>query len=379
MSMKNTKRKLLIVGSFAFLRDDLESRPIFGGLETATKILFESDLSKDFEIIPLDSSGVSPPPRVMVRAYHAIGRILTFIKVLRRDRPDAILILAIGFRLSALEKGIMTWYSSLLNIPALIFPRAGGLMETLPKSLIYFKVIRFLFSKAAVFLCQGPKWEQYAINEFKFDRKKIKIINNWTATEELLSIGKTREYNSFESPYKLLFVGWLDEEKGIFELLQACNNLIKDDININLTIAGDGSATKPLKEFIKQNNLSNHINVLGWVRRDRLERLYRESHIFSLPSYSEGLPNTMIEAMSTGLPSVVTSVGLIPGIIENNKHALIVPPRDIDSLEIALRKLIDDHRYRRNIAINGHKHSLKNFSTKTSMHQLSKSINEIIF
>ena len=72
-------------------------------------------------------------------------------------------------------------------------------------------LIRFLFKKASIFLCQGEKWQNYAIDFIGFDESNIRIINNWTATKELILIGSNRNYEINRTVKQLLFIGWLEE------------------------------------------------------------------------------------------------------------------------------------------------------------------------
>ena len=74
-----------------------------------------------------------------------------------------------------------------------------------------------MFKQASLFLCQGPKWKDYALKNLQVESSRVSIINNWTASESLLKIGSDRQFYITDSP-RILFVGWVEDFKGVFEL-----------------------------------------------------------------------------------------------------------------------------------------------------------------
>ena len=133
-----------------------------------------------------------------------------------------------------------------------------------------------------------------------------------------------------EQTPRLLFVGWLEEFKGIFELLSVAKNLKDSSIDFHLSIAGRGDAEISAKRFVEDNDLEDHVRFLGWLDQKSLESELAQHDIFVLPSHEEGLPNAMVEALASGLAVIVTSVGLIPDYIIDKEHALLTIPKDIE-------------------------------------------------
>jgi glycosyltransferase involved in cell wall biosynthesis len=122
---------------------------------------------------------------------------------------------------------------------------------------------------------------------------------------------------------EVLFVGRLSPEKGIVELLEATRGM-------RLTVAGDG----PLRAEVP--------GALGFVPHEELGALYDRAAVVVLPSYSEGLPLAVIEAMAHGKPVVATRVGGIPDLVEDGVTGLLVEPRDAGGLRAALERLLAD-------------------------------------
>jgi len=367
------KDTLLIVG--AFPRDNKE---VYGGIHRSCKIILNSPLSRKFNLITIDSTQISnPPPNIIIRFFYAIKRIISFSYNLIIKRPKVALIFA-SDGLSAIEKGLMCFIASFLKCDSVIFPRAGNLISQTKNSKIMKFLISFLFKKAKIFLCQGDGWKKFAINELGFKKTHVKTVNNWTATEEFIQIGCQRHFDKGNNSKKILFVGWLEEFKGVFELLEVSKELIDEGYKFNLVFAGDGHAKTKAKEFIENNNLSDYIELLGWIDEKNLAELLSQNDIFVLPSWAEGLPNAMIEAMSAGLSVVVSNVGVIPNFIENGKHGLIIEPKNKYSLKKAIMSLLDDHNLIKKIAINGHNLAKDKFSEKTGINRLLAVIEEII-
>lgn len=365
------KPKLLIVG--AFPRSD---RRIYGGILKSCSIILKSKISKEFEVITINSSQISnPPPNFFIRSILAFNRIINLFFKLISYRPDASLIFS-SDGASALEKGLMILICNSFKSKTLIFPRAGRLIHQVENSKLMFKIIRSLYSKSSIFLCQGKKWEKFALNILKIEKKKVKILNNWTATDELIKIGELRNYDKNYS-YKLLFVGWIEETKGVFDLIQIIKNLKMKSIDFTLTLVGGGNAEKSLKNYIKKNDLNN-VKLLGWLNSDQLINIYKNHNIFVFPSWYEGMPNALIEAMASGLAVISSSAGVISDNLNNGENALLSPPRENNIFQKNLEKIISDDKLLKRIAINGHKLSKLKFSSTKGMDDLRCIINDLI-
>ncbi len=121
-----------------------------------------------------------------------------------------------------------------------------------------------------------------------------------------------------------LFLSRFVRGKGIFELLAAFKMLRQKYTNIHLTFAGTGSEEKAMKKWVEKNSLSDNIEFKGYVRGDEKTSILNISHVFVLPSYSEGCPVSLLEAMAAGMAVITTPVGGIPDIIENIKNGIFI-------------------------------------------------------
>ena len=366
-------KKLLIVGAFPHL-----DRKIYGGQVRACQMLMQSSFADCFEIIPIDSTQLTnPPPGFLVRAIMALRRVFILLIKLIRSRPDAVLLfVAVGS--SVAEKGFMTMICRLLRFPVLVFPRAGELIEQTRHSKIMRLVTQMGIGRATTFICQGPRFQEFAVHDLGFPLASAPVVSNWTATDQLLSIGRERNHRASNKCQRILFLGWLEEFKGVNELLEACKMLHDARHEFHLTFAGDGHAKAVAVEFVKQHGFSEKVSFLGWVPRSALAELLAGHQIFVLPSWAEGFPNALIEAMAAGLAAVVTPVGMITDFIQDEKHALLVSTHNVNLLKIALERLIVDEELRITLARNAHQLAMKEFSVEPAMRKLREAIENAI-
>lgn len=368
-------KKIIIVGSF---QKNNKKNKIFGGISSSCEILMNSSFSNQFIIIPLDSTQVStPPPGVLIRTFFAAQRIIIFVGKLFYFRPHAVLVFTADGA-SFVEKSLMLILSRLTRARSFVFPRAGNLIGQTERSRLMCMTVERLLRNTDVFLSQGPSWSSFAIDKMGFDKDHVHLLPNWTATKQHLDIGSKHDVTATDNAPNILFVGWLEESKGVLDLMLALLSLYKKGHNFKMTFVGGGGAEEALKRFVQENNLNEVVNFEGWVERESLFKFFSGNDIFVLPSWSEGLPNSMIEAMACGLAVIVTSVGMVPDFVTNNRHALVVPPKNSQSLEGALAKLILDINLRKKIAGNGYNLAKNEFSVDLVLNRMVHVINSEI-
>jgi glycosyltransferase involved in cell wall biosynthesis len=140
-------------------------------------------------------------------------------------------------------------------------------------------------------------------------------------------------------PLKFLFAGSLIPVKGVDILIKALSALDSTD-RWRLTIAGDGPEIKRLVNLVKKFSLSKKVFFLGVVPPDKMPSIMTDHHILIHPSYGEGRPNVVLEAMAAGLAVVGTDIHGIHGLVQNGRTGWIVPPGDPDMLVKVFKSLI---------------------------------------
>jgi len=367
--IEQQKPKLLFVGAFP-----PPNRKIYGGNVTACRVLMQSSFPVQLNLDLIDSTQISnPAPSFPIRLMFAIRRFLYFVYRFEICKPDFVLLFT-GSGAGLLEKGLMARYSKYRNRKAFIFPRGGGILKKYSEKKDLPLWVTFSFKPAEKIFCQGILMQNLARKVLQRPTSQTVVIPNWTASPSLLSIGEEKKYSTDNNKIvKLIFVGWLEKEKGIFELLETINN-IKTKYRLQLYIAGDGTARKEVEHFVKKNNLSAIVTLLGWIDEEMLLEKYKEADVFVLPSWKEGLPNVLIEAMATGLCVIVSNVGNIPDVIQSGKNGFLIPPMDVKNLNITLSEVLDNSLIRREMGKNAHTFAKTHFGVEQSVEKMIKAM-----
>ena len=152
---------------------------------------------------------------------------------------------------------------------------------------------------------------------------------------------QSRGYNT-DKPLKLAYVGRLVRTKGLFELIEALQELKRAGREFKLSIAGGGRDQSELMTAADRAGLKNNVQFLGSMFAAEKCRLWLESDLFVLPSYMEGLPYSLLEAMAAGCVPITTPVAAIPDVMRHGEHGLFVPVKDAGALADAVAALDDD-------------------------------------
>lgn len=173
----------------------------------------------------------------------------------------------------------------------------------------------------------------------------------------------------FNKKIKLLYVGRLVFDKGLFELLDALEALKAKNYNIHLNLVGGGTDYDALVSYIKQKKLEENVTFFGMISdKDSLITVYKESDIFVLPTYHEGFPRVLYEAMMMHMPIMTTFVGTINYLMKDNSNCLQLIPRDSKSIVDQTEKLINNSDLAQSLADNGLKTIISYLDDKKMNH-----------
>ena len=369
------KKRLLVVGSFKSTQ-----LGVFGGVARSCQELIASEMSERYELVKVDSTQRSnPPPNFFYRLILSARRFVFFIYSLFRYRPDGALIFC-SDGWSFFEKSLMCYCARLFRSKSIIFPRAGSLMSFAPLNGLTKAYVKILLFGSSFFLAQGKTWSKFAESYGNFTPSNIVEVPNWTALEEHLSVGQRKILGPTETSKvtKMLFIGWLEKEKGVFELIEVARRLNDEGYDFELIIAGDGSAKEELKDLVQNGSLCGRVIFPGWVTGVEKDALFEQADIFVLPSWSEGFPNALIEGMSFALCPVVTNVGVISDFLVDGVHAKFIPPKDISTFKTSLSELLDNSKLRRKLGTNAYNLAVDKFSKDRAISLLIKNLDKIL-
>lgn len=372
--MTQRRPKLLVVGAFPPSKSTVR-----GGQISACRALMRPTFTDRFDVRVLDTTQRSnPPPTLFVRGAAALSRMLQLAWMLVTRPPEGVLLFAtIGA--SYVEKGIMALLCRALGVPVAIFLRGGEMIDHYHGAVWHRILMRALLTRARLFLCQGPKWQRFAVSSLGYPISSAPVVPNWAASEDLLQIGRERIAEIEPSTVRLVFVGWVEHYKGINELLEAAAVLAERELDFRLTIVGGGRLEGRARSFVHERSLQRHVAFVGWQSPNEVREILSRSDVFVLPSWAEGMPNALIEAMSCRLACVVTAVGMVPDFLTDGENALIVPPKCQPALTAALDGLIQNPSRRARIANGAFAMAERVFSEKRGVRMLADILAEGLF
>ena len=196
------------------------------------------------------------------------------------------------------------------------------------------KVVRFYLSLNDVTITVSDFWKSYFITSFQLSNvyKLNNMIDHAPAVDPVIKGG----------PVIFLFLGFITKLKGIFDLVRVVG-LNKEYLigKIKLEIAGHGNV-EVLEDLVHQYQIEELVDYKGWVAGTEKERLLKNAGVYILPSYYEGLPISILEAMSFGKPVIATRVGGIPEVVESGVNGVLIDPGDMKEIFEALLYYINN-------------------------------------
>jgi glycosyltransferase involved in cell wall biosynthesis len=160
--------------------------------------------------------------------------------------------------------------------------------------------------------------------------------------------------------WRILFLARIVKEKGIYEALEAHSLVQNRHPAVELVIAGDGKELDNVKSFVRAHNLDN-VTFAGYIKGEEKLRRFQEAHILFLPSYAEGCPVSVIEAMAYGLPIVTRSVGGVVDFFENGRNGFITESLDPNIFAEQIVKLFEDKKLYKKISIYNYQYAQSHF------------------
>lgn len=181
---------------------------------------------------------------------------------------------------------------------------------------------------------------------------KISVIRCGIDTNQFVGDGG-EPTASDASSMRIVCIARLKEMKGVIYLAQACHELRLRNIPFTCTLVGDGPDRRMISDYLMRHDLLDHVTLAGWLPGAQVAETLREADVFVLPSVvardgsMEGIPNVLMEAMSSQLPVISTTISGIPELVSTGFDGLLVPPNDALALADALSYLFAHPEERR--------------------------------
>jgi glycosyltransferase involved in cell wall biosynthesis len=196
------------------------------------------------------------------------------------------------------------------------------------------RLIRSTLAHAALVIALSEEWRERLLKICP--GAKVEVLHNAVAIPDTARLRRLEDHET-----TLLFLGHLLRDKGVYDLVRAFALVAPRFPRLKLVLGGVGNVEE-VHKLAGQLEIKSRVACPGWLGPERKLAALATSSLFVLPSYAEGMPMALLEAMSWRLPVITTPVGGIPRVIENEVNGLLVAPGDIEGLAAAIRRVLED-------------------------------------
>ena len=307
-------------------------RKVHGGVSAVVNNYFQVGLDRNVDLKYLGTMVDGSKARKLIQAVWAYIRFLIFIPFF------TILHVNMASDASYFRKKIFIDTAFFFRKKIIIHEHGGDFRD-----FYYLRLnekqknkLKKTLNKADKFIVLSEQW--YDFFSCIVEEKKLIIMENGIPLPEPIK----KDYHD----HNLLFLGRICKEKGIEELIKAVEHIREKIADVHLYLGGtfeDGD----LKKLITEKK--EYITWLGWIGTDGKKEMFKKCSVFVLPSYFEGQPISLMEAMAEGLSVIASEVGGIPQIIENRKQGILIQPKNERQLEDALVELLESRELRKDM------------------------------
>ncbi len=277
---------------------------------------------------------------------------------------------------SFFRDGLFVWQAKRKGLPVVVFFHGWDKRFEAKVDKYFQWFFRATFGGADRFIVLGSKFKETLrrwgvtapihIETTAVDDELVKNFEPGTKFEKLESAAK----------FKILFLSRLEREKGVFETVDALKILLDRGLPVSLWIAGDGSAKSEVEEYANSLQLpDNSVLFHGFVRGVDKATTLETYDIYCLPSYSEGLPTSVLEAMVFAMPIVTRPVGGLADMFEDGKMGFLTKTTEPFEIAANLEKILTDRELMLNMARYNYNHAKERFMASIVAKRIAKIYN----
>lgn len=321
--MNQNRKKVLIVGSH---------RSVNGGITSVINNFLDYDFEKyDLEMLSTYIEGSS-----LNKTLYFFRALIDYCWKIINNKFDIVHI-HMSYKGSFFRKLIIIIISKLFRKPVILHLHGSEFKIFYDTSFnIVKKLIRYVLKKSDVVITLGKEWEK--IVHGIEPKANIKVFRNAVSIPDYKVEKDNKEFN-------IVFLGVIIKRKGIYELIEAINKLKEMDMlkeyNIKFLICGSGIEEKEIKDKVNSYKLNEYVKMMGWINEQTKIEILKKSQLLVLPSYNEGLPMAILEAMSYGIPVISTDVGSIAEVV-NEKNGVLIRPKSCDEIVRGIKFIINN-------------------------------------
>jgi glycosyltransferase involved in cell wall biosynthesis len=307
-----------------------------------------------------------------LRLTAAAKALLRLLGLLLRRRVSLVHCHA-AMRSSFWRKSLFALISRLFGVPV-IFHLHGSEMNIFVEEQMRLlqHLIGWILAKQSVVVVLSSRWLNYV--KTISPKANVEILPNFVELPELQNTASVAN----KKEVVILFLGLVGTRKGIYDLLPALKDVLVQLPTIRLIIAGNGDIDKA-QALAMELEIKDHVVFAGWVGGEKKAELLRRAQMYVLPSYNEGFPVSLLEAMSWQVPVITTRVGGIGDMVRDGVDGFLINPGDRSALSAAIVKLAQDAELRQKMGAAARDQVERNFSKLVVLPKLEELYLSFIF
>lgn len=339
----------------------VQDKMVKGGIAAVISGYYGSKLEQKFDITYIESYKDGGKFSKLLKG---ISGYIKFVITCLANRPDIVHIHS-SFGPSFYRKLPFIYIAYGLKIPIINHIHGADFNEFYEEATVNKKrLIKSVYNKCTILIALSDEWKN-RLNKI-VSNDKIYVIENYSVLHE----DALKERCSRSSNHKVLFLGEIGYRKGCYDIPKVVSEVVKDISDTIFILAGAGSDRdeSKIKELVKKFGVEKNVVFPGWVRDAEKDKLLREADVFFLPSYNEGMPMSILDAMGYGLPIVSTNVGGIPKIVQTGKNGICLEPGNILAMSKAIELLLENKR--KDASISSYRIVEDNYSLEQHLNKL---------
>ena len=298
-----------------------------GGITTVENQIYNSYLKNKYNIKQVDTYITGKKLSLFIKAYFKIKRY-------KKKYNAKLAHIHMASKGSFYRKAKIIKLCNKLGIKVILHCH-GSEFEKFYNSSKRQKYIKKILNRVDKLIVLSDSWKEFYSK--LVPEEKIEVIYNGIDIPNTI----TKKSNDVKVG---LFLGRIGKRKGIYDLIDSVELLKNknEGLNFKIKIAGDGEIEN-IKEIIKEKDLEKYFEVLGWISGKEKEEIIQESDFFILPSYNEGLPMSILEAMSRKVLVISSDVGGIPEVIKDKENGLLVEAGNKEKIAEAIKYAVENN------------------------------------
>jgi len=347
-----------------------------GGVNNYIKLLLDHIDMKKCEV-HYYSLGKSPnwyegedKPTLIEFGVNLIIKLIFFFFFLKKYRIEVVHLNSGLTQVSLLREGIFSIIAKFAGCKTLFFIHGWKEKEfrKISENRIKKKLVTNVLNKQNGIVLLAKQFKVKLV-DLGIDHKKIRVTSTMVESNRYLPLDK-----KFLRPYKILICANMIKEKGIFELMEAAPKVLKKFPNSKFIFVGNGKDLVKLKQKTKKMNLEKNVVFMRYTIGEEKNEIFKNAHIFAFPSYTEGFPTVIPEAMAAGAALIYTPVGgLVDALVDGTNGYVVksMPPNPKEISEKII-KLIGNCKLMKNMSENNIKKAKEEYDVKVVSNQITE-------